>query len=442
MIAPVAYRAFHDQADRDGQRSNRRDLRVPRYRAIAGRPCGRDRPGTDGGGAARAGGCGAPSPRRRRPGRADRQERGGCRGGRVELCRHGRRGGRSAGAHQPRVRQRLDDARRPARGSLVPGSRARRTRRPSTRRGRSAGAHRRVRPPAARHRAQAARRSREPARGDGGRLRPRRRRHRQGRSEPHRRIRDVQGPGEAVRRRGGRREPAHRTPLPVPPLRHRSPARTHPPVRVRGAAGAPRRARLTFHRRTRHSPIARARPRSDADGAPHLLRRPLRFAARGNRSRSAVRNAASHRRRGRRRLPERRRQVPVHPRRLRGHRGASARPARATAARLAVPGRRNVLRAASRHVRRLRSRRGAADRRCAHRPRGRPGSEHPHVPGRHPRRFRRAHGAAAAASRAAFRCAGAAGGRASSRIRMERTAELPLQGRTRSREGPGLQGSA
>ena len=326
MIAPVAYRSFHDQADRDGQRPNRRDLRASRHRAFAGGPRGRDRPGADRRGAANAGGCGAPSPWRRRTGRADRQERGRHRSGSLELRHRGGRGRRGAGAHQSRVRQRLDDARRPARGSLVPGSRARRIRRPSTRRGRGAGAHRRVRPPAARHRAQAARRSREPARGDGGRLRPRRRRHRQGRSEPHRRIRDVQGPGEAVRRRGGRREPAHRTPLPVPPLRHRSPAHTHPPVRVRGAAGTPRRARLTFHRRTRHSPIARARPRSDADGAPHLLRRPLRFAARGNRSRSAVRNAASHRRRGRRRLPERRRQVPVHPRRLRGHRGASARP--------------------------------------------------------------------------------------------------------------------
>ena len=91
--------------------------------------------------------------------------------------------------------------------------------------------------------------------GDGWRIRTRRWRHRQGRPEPHRRLRGVQGPGEAVRRRGGRREPVHRTPLPVPPLRHRSPARAHPSVRVRGTVGARRGAGLPVHRRARHRPI-------------------------------------------------------------------------------------------------------------------------------------------------------------------------------------------
>ena len=155
---------------------------------------------------------------RRRPaaGRGGRGRRSRRRRGRArrrtspsELRPVGRGGGRRAGARQPRVRQRLDDARGAARGSLVPRTRARRIRRPSTRRGRRARARRRARPPPARHRAQAAGGSREPARGDGGRLRARRGRHRQGRPEPHRRIRDVQGPGEAVRGRGGRREPAH-----------------------------------------------------------------------------------------------------------------------------------------------------------------------------------------------------------------------------------------
>ena len=176
-------------------------------------------------------------------GRRSRASRHRCRcrrrrNGGAELRPCCGRGGRSAGAHQSRVRQRVDDARRAARGYRLPRPRARRIRRSAPRRGRRAGAHRRVRPPAARHRAQAARRSGEPARRDGRRVRTRRWRHRQGRSEPHRRLRGVQGPGEAVRRGGGGREPAHRTPLPVPALRHRPPARAHPPVRVRGTAGA------------------------------------------------------------------------------------------------------------------------------------------------------------------------------------------------------------
>ena len=235
-----------------------------------------------------------------------------------------------------------------------PGPRARRIRGSSTRRGRCALAHRRARPPPARHRAQAAGGAREPARGDGGRLRPRRGRHRQGRPEPHRRIRGVQGPGEAVCGRGGRREPAHRAPLPLPPPRHRPPARARPPVRVRGASRTPRRARRSIHRRARHQPIARPRPRPGAHGAPDLRRGPLRLPARGHRPRTPVRDAAAHRGRGHRDLPQRRGPVPTRPRGLRGHREPARRAARPAAARVAVSGRRDEPRAPSPDVRRLR----------------------------------------------------------------------------------------